>query len=106
MSVFCSLRYNGTIFLRENRVDRLARMCSVHPLSFIIYVLRYTGLQQKTHYGRPNWDLIFKQLAEDHPNTSTGVFFCGPQVLSDTLHKMCNKHSSAGARFVYNKENF
>ena len=93
----------------KNCVVRLARMCSVHPpnfLSFILFVLLYTGLQQKTHYGRPNWDLIFKQLAEDHPNTSTGVFFCGPQVLSDTLHKMCNKHSSAGARFVYNKENF
>ena len=36
MSLFCSPRYNGTNFLREKRVDRLARICSVYPLSFII----------------------------------------------------------------------
>lgn len=77
-------------------------------LKMEVYSCVFLGLQQKTHYGRPNWDLIFKQLAEDHPNTSTGVFFCGPEVLSETLHKMCNKHSGSeqGARFVFNKENF
>lgn len=65
------------------------------------------GLQQKTNYGRPNWDQIFSKTSEDHPKTSIGVFFCGPAVLSDTLHAMSNKHSSAdGAKFVYNKENF
>ena len=37
-----------------------------------------------------------------------GVFFCGPKVLSTTLHKMCNKHGDPDKKtfFVYNKENF
>ena len=35
-----------------------------------------------------------------------GVFFCGPAVLSHTLHQMSNKHSGSGTRFYYNKENF
>jgi hypothetical protein len=25
-----------------------------------------TGLQQKTHYGRPNWDKIFETLSKNH----------------------------------------
>ncbi|XP_062589559.1 uncharacterized protein LOC134251193 [Saccostrea cucullata] len=65
-----------------------------------------TGLAQKTHYGRPNWDKIFQDLAKSHPSTSVGVFFCGPGALSMTLHKMCNKHSAVGGtKFFYNKEN-
>ncbi|KFQ39349.1 NADPH oxidase 3 [Mesitornis unicolor] len=68
-----------------------------------------TGLRQKTHYGRPKWDNEFKQLAENHPSNSIGVFFCGPKTLSKTLRKMCNSYSSVdprGVQFHYNKESF
>ena len=39
---------------------------------------------------------------------SVGVFYCGPEVLSNVLHKCSNKYSKiqGGARFFYNKENF
>lgn len=68
-----------------------------------------TGLQQKTHYGRPNWDKIFETLSKNHAGISVGVFFCGPSALSNTLHQQSNKHSAVdgtGAKFFYNKENF
>ncbi|XP_033102210.1 cytochrome b-245 heavy chain-like [Anneissia japonica] len=68
-----------------------------------------TGLRQKTHYGRPVWDNIFKQIASDNPGVNAGVFFCGPSALSHVLHKNSNLHSSItreGCRFFYNKENF
>ncbi|XP_071955095.1 NADPH oxidase 2-like [Antedon mediterranea] len=68
-----------------------------------------TGLRQKTHYGRPKWDDIFKQIASDNPGVNAGVFFCGPSALSHVLHKNSNLHSSItrdGCRFFYNKENF
>ncbi|XP_052641743.1 NADPH oxidase 3 [Harpia harpyja] len=68
-----------------------------------------TGLRQKTCYGRPNWDNEFKQLAENHPSNSIGVFFCGPKTLSKTLQKTCNSYSSVdprGVQFHYNKESF
>ncbi|XP_062980594.1 NADPH oxidase 3 [Elgaria multicarinata webbii] len=68
-----------------------------------------TGLRQKTFYGRPNWDTEFKQIAENHPSNSIGVFFCGPKTLSQILQKMCSWHSSAdprGVQFYYNKESF
>ncbi|KAJ6644700.1 hypothetical protein lerEdw1_013639, partial [Lerista edwardsae] len=68
-----------------------------------------TGLRQKTFYGRPNWDTEFRQIAENHPSDSVGVFFCGPKSLSETLQKKCKRYSSAdprGVQFYYNKESF
>ncbi|KAI9221431.1 ferric reductase NAD binding domain-containing protein [Blastocladiella britannica] len=68
-----------------------------------------TGLQSFTYYGRPSWDAIFTGLKVSHPDIDFGVFFCGPKVLSETLHIMCNKHTDSGdvgVRFYYNKENF
>lgn len=70
----------------------------------------FTGLEQKTHYGRPNFDLFFQELAIQKATDSglhdIGVFFCGPPILSKDLHKFCNKHSNENVRFYYNKESF
>uniref|UniRef100_A0A8D0GXA6 NADPH oxidase 3 n=1 Tax=Sphenodon punctatus TaxID=8508 RepID=A0A8D0GXA6_SPHPU len=68
-----------------------------------------TGLRQKTSYGRPNWDIEFRKIAENHASSSIGVFFCGPKSLSKTLQKTCNLYSSAnprGVQFHYNNESF
>jgi predicted ferric reductase len=73
----------------------------------------FTGLSQKTNYGRPNFDLFFKEyssnLNENEPKEKlikVGVFFCGPQQLSTELHNYCNLYSNDKLRFFYNKENF
>ncbi|KAJ3499109.1 hypothetical protein NLJ89_g10135 [Agrocybe chaxingu] len=66
-----------------------------------------TSLRAPTHFGRPNWDRVFSSLVEKHPETDVGVFFCGPAVLSKTLHQMSNKYSEPkGTRFFFGKENF
>ncbi|KAJ3370884.1 hypothetical protein HDU91_005811 [Kappamyces sp. JEL0680] len=68
-----------------------------------------TGLRAGTHFGRPNWDQIFGGIRDKHPGADVGVFFCGPKVLSQVLHKMSNKYTQAtpdGTRFYYGKENF
>jgi len=66
-----------------------------------------TSLRAPTHFGRPNWDVIFPSIADKHPHTDVGVFFCGPPVLSKTLHQMSNKYSEPkGTRFFFGKENF
>jgi len=66
-----------------------------------------TSLRAPTHFGRPNWDRVFPSIAEKHPDTDVGVFFCGPSVLSRTLHQMSNKYTTAkGTRFFFGKENF
>lgn len=68
-----------------------------------------TGLRSPTHYGRPNFDQIFGQMASTHPSTDIGIFFCGPKPLSHTLHRAANKNTSSvkgGTKFYYHKENF
>ncbi|ORY26889.1 NADPH oxidase [Naematelia encephala] len=66
-----------------------------------------TKLRAPTHFGRPNWDRVFDSIANKHPETDCGVFFCGPPVLSRQLHQMSNKYTSPmGCRFFFGKENF
>ncbi|KAI9332204.1 ferric reductase NAD binding domain-containing protein [Obelidium mucronatum] len=68
-----------------------------------------TGLRSRTIFGRPNWDAVFKDFSIAHRGTDIGVFFCGPKVISQALHKACNKWTDAGengTRFFYGKENF
>lgn len=68
-----------------------------------------TGLRSPTYFGRPNWDSIFSMIRKNHPDAEVGVYFCGPKVISRTLHRMCNKwtsRQSGGTRFHYGKENF
>jgi len=66
-----------------------------------------TSLRAPTHFGRPNWDRFFPSLAQKHPDSDVGVFFCGPVPLSKHLHQMCNKYSNPRrTRFFYGNENF
>ena len=77
----------------------------------------FTGLRQKTNYGRPNFDAFFKDLAEERNSPENmkkfaslkddvGVFYCGPTALSFQLHDLCAKYSSGKINFIFNKENF
>lgn len=87
-----------------------------------------TSLRAPTHFGRPNvgsplhrayfpqrdadvlnltpqWDRVFEFIADKHPDTDCGVFFCGPAALGETLKGMSNKYTSPmGCRFFFGKE--
>uniref|UniRef100_A0AAR2ISC2 FAD-binding FR-type domain-containing protein n=1 Tax=Pygocentrus nattereri TaxID=42514 RepID=A0AAR2ISC2_PYGNA len=70
-----------------------------------------TGLKQKTHYGRPNWDKEFENMSFIiHIYRSVvGTFLCGPAALAKVLEKKCVKYSDVDPRktkFYFNKENF
>ncbi|XP_011478240.1 NADPH oxidase 1 [Oryzias latipes] len=68
-----------------------------------------TGLKQKTHYGRPNWDKEFDQVRKENPASVVGTFLCGPAALAKVLQKKCAKYSDVDPRktkFYFNKENF
>ncbi|XP_072023484.1 NADPH oxidase 2-like [Amphiura filiformis] len=98
------LKYN--IYLTRGWTHNQAKNLYLHGASVKDTI---TGLQQKTQYGRPQWDTIFTQIGKDHPGTSVGVFFCGPEQLSNVLEKKSNEHSNIsgnGAKFFFNKENF
>uniref|UniRef100_A0A8C5DIF3 NADPH oxidase 2 n=1 Tax=Gouania willdenowi TaxID=441366 RepID=A0A8C5DIF3_GOUWI len=65
-----------------------------------------TGLKQKTHFGKPNWDNEFTSIASKHPRTKVGVFLCGPPQLGKSLEKQCLSYSEGEVKFIFNKENF
>ncbi|EGD77056.1 NADPH oxidase 1 [Salpingoeca rosetta] len=67
-------------------------------------------LKHKMNFGRPMWEKEFQSIADAHPGNNIGVFFCGPKVLSQELHRRSNQFtvqcSAQGTKFFYNKENF
>merc|ERR1711916_103782 len=68
-----------------------------------------TGLQAPTYYGRPNFEAIYQELAQNHPDTNIGVFLCGPKAISGILRRLAGKYTDTrkgGVRFHFEKENF
>ncbi len=60
-----------------------------------------TGLKSRTKTGRPDWDTIFRDVAQQHAPEKVDVYFCGPPGLSLQLRNLCHKYG-----FGYRKENF
>lgn len=60
-----------------------------------------TDLSARTSAGRPNWDLIFAKLAENHRGERVDIYFCGPKALGKSVQKMAAKHG-----LYYNEEKF
>jgi hypothetical protein len=75
----------------------------------------WTGLQSKTHYGRPNFDLDFQSIINEDwkikRQRDIGVFVCGPKPLVKQLQRLCitindSEISRNKVHFYLNKENF
>ncbi|CAI9105251.1 OLC1v1004135C1 [Oldenlandia corymbosa var. corymbosa] len=61
----------------------------------------------KTHFARPNWKKVFSQLANKHPSSRIGVFYCGSSSLAKPLKRLCQEFSlETSTRFLFHKENF
>ncbi|KAG5871550.1 hypothetical protein JTB14_011317 [Gonioctena quinquepunctata] len=59
-----------------------------------------TGLKTRTNAGRPNWDKVFKQIADQKKGKVT-VFYCGPPQLARILRVKCGQFG-----FDFRKEVF
>ncbi|KAK9869219.1 hypothetical protein WA026_002969 [Henosepilachna vigintioctopunctata] len=59
-----------------------------------------TGLKTRTNAGRPNWDKVFKQIADQKKGKVT-VFYCGPPQLAKILRVKCDSYG-----FSFRKEVF
>ncbi|KAG8184662.1 hypothetical protein JTE90_012147 [Oedothorax gibbosus] len=59
-----------------------------------------TGLKSRTQPGRPDWNKVFKEIAEQRKGKVT-VFFCGPDQLAKTLQSKCDEFG-----FRFRKECF
>jgi len=75
----------------------------------------WTGLESKTLYGRPNFEVDFQNIINEEwtkpSRRELGVFVCGPKPLVHQLQRLCiqlnEQYSSVkNFRFYLNKENF
>uniref|UniRef100_A0A9I9DXG0 Respiratory burst oxidase homolog protein H n=1 Tax=Cucumis melo TaxID=3656 RepID=A0A9I9DXG0_CUCME len=67
-----------------------------------------SGSRIRTHFGRPNWEKVFAELASKHKSSEIGVFYCGTYSLVKELRGHCKNFSdsSRSTRFRFHKENF
>jgi hypothetical protein len=59
------------------------------------------GLKIRTQTGGPDWEEIFRDVAQQHAPNKVDVYICGPPGLSLQLSNLCHKYG-----FGYRKENF
>jgi len=60
-----------------------------------------TGLKVKTNFGRPNWNQLFGEIADEQKGKEVDIFFCGHPAVGKQLEKVGNKY-----HFHFHKENF
>ncbi|KAJ4889798.1 Respiratory burst oxidase-like protein C [Raphanus sativus] len=60
-----------------------------------------------THFSKPNWKNVYKQIAMDHNDSHVGVFYCGELALAEELRNLALEFTHKTAtRFSFHKENF
>jgi len=58
------------------------------------------------HWGRPNWNQIFRKKASEFPKgTQVGVFFCGNKDMGAKLYDVC-ENTSGNVIFEFHREVF
>ncbi|KAM3704808.1 hypothetical protein ACB098_03G033100 [Castanea mollissima] len=66
-----------------------------------------SGTRVKTHFARPNWRNVFKNVALKHTNERVGVFYCGAAGLVGELRWQARDFSrKTSTKFDFHKENF
>ncbi|OMO52315.1 Cytochrome b245, heavy chain [Corchorus olitorius] len=66
-----------------------------------------SGTRVKTHFAKPNWRSVYKQIAVNHNNSRVGVFYCGAPALTKELRQLALDFShKTSTKFDFHKENF
>ncbi|XVF11336.1 hypothetical protein REPUB_Repub08aG0018600 [Reevesia pubescens] len=66
-----------------------------------------SGTRVKTHFAKPNWRSVYKQIAVNHSDSRVGVFYCGAPALTKELRQLASDFShKTSTKFDFHKENF
>ncbi|XP_039069377.1 respiratory burst oxidase homolog protein C-like [Hibiscus syriacus] len=66
-----------------------------------------SGTRVKSHFAKPNWRSVYKQIAVNHNSSRVGVFYCGAPALTQELRQLALDFSrKTSTRFDFHKENF
>ncbi|XP_044962625.1 respiratory burst oxidase homolog protein B-like [Hordeum vulgare subsp. vulgare] len=60
-----------------------------------------------THFGRPDWDQVYRRIADENEGKRVGVFYCGEPVLTNKLRRLAKDFSrNTTTKFKFHSENF
>ncbi|MBA0792530.1 hypothetical protein Gohar_017023 [Gossypium harknessii] len=66
-----------------------------------------SGTRVKSHFAKPNWRQVYKNIALRHPNARIGVFYCGvPALTKELRHLALDFSHKTTTKFEFHKENF
>ncbi|KAG4137091.1 hypothetical protein ERO13_D07G050200v2 [Gossypium hirsutum] len=66
-----------------------------------------SGTIVKSHFAKPDWRRVYKQIAVKHNNARVGVFYCGIPALIEELRQLASDFSrNTSTKFDFHKENF
>ncbi|XP_059633394.1 respiratory burst oxidase homolog protein C-like [Cornus florida] len=66
-----------------------------------------SGTGVKSHFAKPKWRQVFKNIALHHPDSHVGVFYCGAPALTNELRQLALDFSrKTTTKFDFHKENF
>ncbi|KAK1576715.1 hypothetical protein Q3G72_015921 [Acer saccharum] len=61
----------------------------------------------KSHFAKPNWREVYKNIANCHPYSTIGVFYCGPPAAIKELRELALEFSDKTSTvFEFHKENY
>ncbi|KAI3430082.1 uncharacterized protein J3R85_008375 [Psidium guajava] len=66
-----------------------------------------SGTRVKSHFAKPDWRQVYKNITLHHPDTRVGVFYCGAPALTKDLRQLALDFShKTTTKFDFHKENF
>ncbi|TYJ35013.1 hypothetical protein E1A91_A05G207400v1 [Gossypium mustelinum] len=66
-----------------------------------------SGTRVKSHFAKPNWRQVYKNIVLHHQGARIGVFYCGAPALTKELRQLALDFShKTGTKFDFHKENF
>ncbi|TXG68272.1 hypothetical protein EZV62_003207 [Acer yangbiense] len=61
----------------------------------------------KSHFAKPNWREVYQNIANCHPYSRIGVFYCGPPAVIKELRELALEFSDkTSTLFEFHKENY
>ncbi|KAK9276659.1 hypothetical protein L1049_006195 [Liquidambar formosana] len=89
----------------DARSALIAMLQSLHHAKNGVDVV--SGTRVKSHFAKPNWRQVFKNIALHHPDSRVGVFYCGAPALTKELRQLALDFShKTSTKFDFHKENF
>ncbi|CAN6548551.1 unnamed protein product [Malus baccata var. baccata] len=89
----------------DARSALIAMLQSLHHAKNGVDVV--SGTRVKSHFAKPNWRQVYKDIARRHPDSRVGVFYCGAPALTKDLKELALYFShKTTTKFDFHKENF